>query len=445
MAKALTARVLKATTLLSSTQVLSMGCSVIRNKLLSLWVGELGVGLMGALTQAGDLIGNVSQLSFRTTAVPGLASAAPSRRSAVLTCVRRYGLLLGMVGFAVMFLLAPWISQYTFGSQDFGWAYRVSALSLLFISLQNSELVALQGAGEFKSIAASGLITAAVGLLVAMPLFFLLRSAGVPFALVGYALTAWLAARWYGRRQRSSGPRPSWASSLRLGRGFIVSGALLTLTTLITDGVNFVFIGFVGQHGGDMALGHFQAGYTMLWRYAGAFFIAFAMEFYPRLSRVAHSRRATSLMLTHQAMVFTLLLIPFAAIAIALAPWLVRILYRESFMPLLPYFIWGMAAMTMRPLSVSISYSFLAAERSRVYTVTEVLSGLTGLGLNIAGYSLGGFLGLGFATIAWLFADLTIILCAAAIVHAPLPRGRAIVAAYLSPPVLLPLCWFMSL
>lgn len=104
MAKALTVRVVKAITMLGSTQGLTMVCSVVRMKILSLLVGPLGVGLMGALTQAADLVSNLTQLNIRTTAVPQLATAPPGQFNAILVCVRRYGRLLGCIGTALMFL-----------------------------------------------------------------------------------------------------------------------------------------------------------------------------------------------------------------------------------------------------------------------------------------------------------------------------------------------------
>lgn len=437
MAQALTKRVLKATSLLGSTQIMSMLFSLVRMKLLSIWVGELGVGLSGALTQTSDFIGNLSQLGMRTTAVRDLAGAPPSRRSDVLICIRRYGLLLGLVGTAFLFLFAPALANFTLGSREFTWAFRISALAIVLNSLFGSEAVVLQAFGEYKAIASRAIISSLSGLIIALPLYYFFRANGVPFAIVGYALSAWVTILYLSRRYRSLGAKPSWRSSLALGRGFISVGIILTVTSLVTEGLNLALLGFIGQHG-EVALGHFQAGYTMLWRYFGVFFVAFSVEFYPRLSRVAGKPRAMQLMLTHQTVVFTLIALPVIALAIAIAPWLIRLLFRESFMPMLPYFVWGMTGMALRPLSFSMSYSFLAANRGKIFAVTEVASSLIGFALNIAGYSLAGFAGLGLAVVVWLYIDLTIILLAAKFCATPLPRPRAVILAYIAPlPLLL--------
>lgn len=425
MAKALTARVVKAITMLGSTQGLTMVCSVVRMKILSLLVGPLGVGLMGALTQAADLVSNLTQLNIRTTAVPQLATASPGQFNAILICVRRYGRLLGCVGTGLMFILAPWMSQFTFGTDSYAWAYRIVALSLLFQALQGAELIVLQATSRYRPIAASGLFTAVTGLLIAVALYYGLREDGVAPSIVGYSIFAWLGAMWFTRRHRVSGPRPPWRDSLALGRGFIAVGLLMTLTSLATDGVNFIFMAIVRASGSD-ALGLYQAGYQLVWRYTGLLFISFAMEFYPRLSKASANRRHSSLLLTHQSIVTTLMLAPCAALGIILAPLLIRLLYSESFLPVVPYVTWGMAAMAFRPLSLALSYSFLAAGRGRVFCLTEVISSLTGLACNTLGLSLGGFAGLGIALILWLAIDLAIMLIAARIAGAAQPRTRAL-------------------
>lgn len=432
MAKTMTLRVVKAISLLGSTQGLNMVCSVVRMKILSMLVGPAGVGLMGALSQSADLIGNLTQLNIRTSAVPRLAAAPPDRFNQILVCVRRYGRLLGCVGMAVMFLLAPLLSEFTFGSSVYAWAYRIVSVSLLLQALQGSELIVLQATSRYKPIAASGLFTAVCGLLLAVPLYWFMRADGIAPAIVGYSVFAWLGAMWFTRRHRVSGPKPRWSESLRFGRGFIIVGAMLTVTSLTSDGVNFLFMAAVRYLGGEQVLGVFQGGYTLVWRYTSIFFMAFSMEFYPRLVKVIGRRRHSSLLVSHQAIVATWMMLPCCAVVILLAPWLIRLFFSTDFLGATPYIVWGMVAMCMRPLSLTVSYAFLASGRNRIYCLTEILSALSGLLLNLAGFYLGGFLGLGLAAVAWMAADTTIVLIAAHLSGAPMPSRRAVLTSLFS-------------
>lgn len=426
MAKTLTRRVVKAITLLGSTQGLNMLCNVVRMKILSMLVGPAGVGLMGALTQASDLIGNLTQLNVRTSAVPQLASAPPDRFNEMLLSTRRCSLLLGVVGMVLMFLLAPWLSSFTFGSAEYAWAYRFVSVTLLLKAAQGAELIVLQSTGRYKPIASSGLFTAVAGLLLAVPLYWFLREDGIAPSIVGYGVFTWLGAVWFTRRYRVSGKTVSWCQSLRQGRGFIIVGALLTVTSLAGDMVNFVFLAVVRAIGGDDTLGVFQAGYTLVWRYTSIFFMAFSMEFYPRLIKVITRRRHASLLISHQTIVSSWMMFPCSAAIILLAPWVIRLFFSDGFLPAQPYVEWGMVAMSLRPASMTMSYSFLAASKNKVYCLTEVLSCLIGLIFNTVGFYFYGFAGLGVATVAWMLVELAVMLLAGRLSSSPLPSSRSL-------------------
>lgn len=440
MAKALTLRVVKAITLLGSTQGLNMLCNVVRMKMLATLLGPSGLGLMGALTQAADMIGNFTQLNIRTSAVPRLAATTnPTDFNNMLSATRRYSRLLGIVGMAVMFILASRLSSFTFGSGQYAWTYRIVSVAIFLQALQGCELITLQATARYKAIAASGLFTAVCGLFLAVPLYWRLRYDGIAPSIVGYALFAWLGATWFSNFKSEAPPSmasPSWRESLRIGRGFILVGMLLTVTAIATEGVNFLMMAAVRYLSGEEALGIYQSGYTLVWRYMSIFFMAFSMEFYPRLVKVIRRPSHVSLMITHQTLISAAMLTPCLAAVIILAPWLLRIFFSEAFLPAVPYVIWGAVAMSFRPLSICMSYSFLASSRNKVYCLTEIISALSGLCLNSLGYYSAGFTGLGLGTIVWMLLDLVIMLVAARIAGAPMPRPRALAAAFLPPLIL---------
>lgn len=438
MAKTLTARVLKATSLLGSTQGVNMLCSIVRNKVLAVLVGPVGVGLFGAVSQAADMIGNFTQLNIRTSAVPALSAASAGRFDEMLISVRRCGRLLGVVGMVLMFLLAPLLSEAIYHSGEYTWAFRITSVSLLFVALQGSELVVLQATSRYKPIAASGLFTALTGMPLAVALYFWLGIDGIAPGIVAYSVLAFAGSRWFTRHHRPAGPKPSWRRSLSLGYGFVKAGILLTLTSLATYGVGYFFMAFM-RGNGEM-LGLYQAGYKMVWSYTGVFFVAFSMEFYPRLSKTVHNNRHVSLLISHQAIISSAVLAVGAAAIVALTPWLMPLLYSGDFTGGDDYVRWGMVGMAFRPLSMAMSYSFLASGRSGVYCATEVISALCGLALNVAGYRMAGFLGLGVATALWMFLELFIMLVAALFSRAPLPRPRALLLALAAPLPALLLC-----
>lgn len=411
MAKTLTLRVVKATSMLGSTQAVNMFCSVVRMKLLALFVGPVGVGLLGAVSQAADMIGNLSQLNVRTSAVPALASASKEQFSPLLVSVRRISRLLGLVGATVMFLAAPLLADFTFGNHEFIWAYRIAALSLFFVALSGAESIVLQATQNYKSIAASGLFTALTALPLSVALYFILRVNGVAPSLVVYSLMAFIGAWWFSRSVSCNGVKPRWGESLKIARPFLKTGLALTLITLATDGVNFIFMAFMGNEG-ETVLGLYQAGYKIVWNYTGLFLLSFSAEFFPRISRCCHNRRASSVLVAHQGRVSSLITAAGVIVIIVCARWLVPLLYSAEFAAVLPYVRWGAVGICFRPLSMAMSFFMLAAGKTKAYCWSEVLSALCGLALNVLGFSVWGFMGLGLATILWQALDLLIVFTA---------------------------------
>lgn len=427
MAETLTRRVVKATTLLGSTQGINMVCSVARMKLLAWLVGPVGVGLVGVLMQCIDTIGRLTQLNIRTSAVRDLAAASPAERRNIRYSVTRYGRLLGVAGTLLMFVLAPWLAQITFGNLTYVWAFRIASASLLFQALQGTQHIVLQADSRYKAVAASGAFTAVAGLVITVPLYIFLRIDGIAPSIVAYTVAGWLGAMYFTRRDRLKGMAPTWKESLRAGRGFLKVGVLLTVTSLATDLISLGFMAFL-QHADDDTLGIYQAGYTMLWRYTGIFFLAYGMEFYPRVSRNIHSPMRIKTLVSHQAIVSTAMLLPCVFVVIPLTPWLLRLLFSGDFLPATPYVTWGLAGMMCRPLSLAVSYTFLSANRGTVYCLTEVVSAAVGLGCNVAGFHLWGFAGLGLSTVVWCVADLLIVLAGARLCAMPAPAPRALAA-----------------
>lgn len=444
MAKALTNRILKATSLLGSSQFLAMACSAVRMKLLSLWLGPIGVALMGVLMQVIDLISNLTQLNIRTSAVRDLASAPAEARPAVIVVVRKVSRALGMVGVLLMLLLAPWLSRWTLHTTQFAPAFRIASLTLIFQALQGGESIILQADARYKSIAASGLTAALTGLLIAIPLFLLLGIDGVAPAVVTYALSSWLASLWFTRRLRpdEAAMRLKLRECFRRASGFIKVGMYMVIATLFSNLTSLILVSYLRRYGID-DLGLYQAGNTMLLRYVGVVLMAIGLDLYPRLSAAASSPRRMHLLMTHYAAVHSTYFFPCVLLASIIAPWLIRLLYTAEFLPMLPYFRYGLVGMYIKPVTLILSYVLLATGSGRTYCATEIIVAAATLLCSIAGYHLDGFRGLGIGFTISVLIDLVVMLTACRLHHLPVIKTRTI-AAILAAALLFQLFLFFS-
>lgn len=429
MAKTLTSRVVKAISMLGSTQMASMFCSVVRMKALAVWVGPVGVALMGVFGQTLEFMGTLTQLDIRVSAVRDVASRPASQRGEIIGIVRRVGRTMGILGLVLVLLFAPLFSQFFFGSHEYAMSFRILSAALFFQALQGSELIVLQAEGRYRAIASSSLWGAIVGLGVALLLFRTMGLNGVAIVLVSYAIFMWLFTASHTRGFCSEASGLTLKECFSRSRRFIEMGLYLVISGLVASGVSIGFMAIIERAAGTTVVGYFQAGNTMLIRYVGVFFTAITMEFYPRLSASTPRHNHASLIMTHQARTCMLLFFPCAVLAVVLTPWLIRLLYDAEYMPVAPYFILGMIGMMMRPASMILSYSFIAFNKVKPYLFTEVTSAQIGLGLNIAGFLIGGFPGLGLATVAWYLLDLLIIYVTCRLTDTPCFGSRTLLMA----------------
>ena len=419
MAKALTKTVLRAVGLFGSMQMVQIVCTLLRLKVISLLTGPVGVGLMGVYFNTLEVVSTVTQLGIRTSAVSEIASArSAGQRQRVILTLRRYARLLGVVGAMLIYFAAPVLSQAIFSEVEGSslWGFRLLSVSVLLMSLSSGEQAVLQGRSLLRLLAVANLWGCVGGLLIALPCYWYLHLDGVAWGIVAYSCCG-LAGYIYARHRspREEAPdysRPTWRESLRMGGGFIKVGIYLTLATVITSIVNWGFTVWMEQTPGNASVntGIYQAGSTMLWKYAAMFFVSVSYEYYPRIAKVARiSVRRTSVMVTHESNILTWLYLPCACGAVAAAPWLVRLLYSAEFTDVIPYFVWGMSGMILRAPSMAMSYCFLARNSGKSFFISEVVSGVAGMALQMAGYSLWGFVGLGVSSIVWMMVDVTVV------------------------------------
>lgn len=404
MASEITRRAAKAVGLFGSMQVVQVICAMVRNMVISKWLGPVGLGLMGVYLTAVDLLGSVTQLGIRTSAVKEITSGDAT----AITVVRRFGVALGIAGAVAAVALSLPMSRWSFGDDAHVWSFCLLGSALLFQSLTNAEQAVFQGLSRLKPLASASLWGSVVGLAVSVPLYRWCGLGGIAPSIVAYSVALWVPLAVYGRNTAGTGGALGLRATAARGAAFMKVGFYLTLSSILGYLVSYVFLIFLDREGSETTLGIYQAGYTMLWRYAAMIFVSVTYEYYPRLARVSAFPMRMQAMVNHQSLFTALIMLPCVCFAIAASPLLVRFLYQSEFLPVLPYFTVGMAGMMFRPLSVAMSYSFLATGRGLTYSVTEMLSNLIGLALNVAGFHCFGFFGLGVALIGWMGADVLI-------------------------------------
>ena len=403
--------VLKAMGIFGGVQVLNILCSLIRNKLVAMWIGPAGVGLFGIFNQALEMLNTATNLGVRNSSVRDISQAVEKRDSSmisrIITVVRRWSLWLGLGGALITMAIAPLLSRLTFGDFNHIWHYVALSAAVLFMALPNGEYAVLQGLSKLKKLARVTVSGTLGGLLISIPMFYFLREDSVLPSIIVYALCV-MAAALFTKDKEFPKAKVTSRETVSMGADFIKLGVFMTLGSFVAMLASYIFVSWLNITSGKETVGFYQAGYTLVDKYAGLVFVALGYEYYPRLARVAGSSMRLRVFVSNQINLSFMVLTPCLLAFILLRSHLVWLLYSKEFLVILTYISWGVVGTVLRATSWCLSFVMLAKGDGKIFLITESLDAVIGLSLNIVCFSLWGVDGLGFAYIAW-FACYTII------------------------------------
>ena len=394
---------MKAMGLFGGVQVMGIVCSIIRTKLVAMWIGPVGMGLFGLFNNALEMISTGTNLGIRSSSVRDISQAVEKQDTSLVarmvTVVRKWSLWLGLAGALLTLTLAPLLSQVTFGDTTHIWGFVALSIAVLLQALTNGEYAILQGTARLKRLASVTLWGTIVGLAISIPMFYLLGERSILPSIIAYALA--LAAFAWIFRNREYPPAPvSRRETFDLGKGFVKLGIYMTLGNFATILASYAFNSWLNIHAGTDQVGYYLAGYTLINKYTGLILTALGMEYYPRLAKVADSRIRLRAYVSQEINIAIAIMAPVATLFILLRELVVWILYTPEFNVILTFVSWGMIGTVMRTLSWCLAFTILAKGDGKTYLWTEVASAVINLVLNIVFYRWWGLTGLGVAFLA---------------------------------------------
>jgi O-antigen/teichoic acid export membrane protein len=149
--------ILKATTLFGGVQLFNIIVQIIRSKLIAVLLGPSGMGVIGLFTSAIGLISGITGFGLGTSAVKEIASAEnvqdKKKMEFISAIIKKIMLLTGVLGVVFTLFFSPILSQFTFNNRNYTVSFVILSITLLFIQLNSSNLVFLQGFRKLKELA----------------------------------------------------------------------------------------------------------------------------------------------------------------------------------------------------------------------------------------------------------------------------------------------------
>ncbi|MGK0500808.1 MAG: PST family polysaccharide transporter [Oceanicoccus sp.] len=398
-------QVFRSSAIIGGSSVINMLIGIVKVKVLAVLLGPVGIGLMGLYLNVMSIASTLAGCGMASSGVRQVASSADDAET--LAVVRRAlwlgSLILGVAGMAILWLLGEQIAQWVFGDRvhasEVGWL----GVGLLFTLIAGSQTALLQGMRLITDLAWVSILSALVAALVGVFAVYLLGKEGVLWFVLTAPAANFLVVTYYTARL----PQPTlaynltaikqqWLALLKLGIPLMAAGLIMLVTQLAVRSI-------VLRELGLDASGYFQASWAISFTYIGFVLNAMAMDYFPRLTKAINDHEQAEKLVNEQAEMALLLAGPVLIAMITLAPWIIDLLYTQSFSPAAEILRWQVLGDIFKVASVPLVFIFLATGHGGVAIGTQLIWSAAYLGPLVLGI---GEFGLVMAGVGFFLAYL---------------------------------------
>ena len=400
---------MRSTSLLGGVQVLHLILSLVRNKFTAIFIGSAGIGTADLYSRIADFIGSLTQLGLGVSGVRRITqlyekdATGEDLRNGIAT-LRSWVLITAILGVGVVLLSSPLLAWFFLKNSE-RWLECCALAPLVFCStLFSCEMTLLKATHQLKKLALGTALGAFVSLGFTVPLYAFWGSAAIipVLCLSAFSLLCiylWCTTRHYPYRLNfhHESFRTEGIPLLRLGLSFVIAGVATTGTELLVRW-------YINWESNESFLGFYTVGFTLIVSYARIIFAAVDADYYPRLTAVVENEKEMNAVVNRQIDALVMLMSPFL-IAFALGlPLIIRVLYTEEFLCVMPMVLSALCYMFFKAVYTPTAYLSIAKGDSRIFLLMELLYNVVFAASVVIGFHYGGLLGAGIGlTVANLY------------------------------------------
>ena len=359
--------ILKYTSLFGGVQMLNILIGLIRNKLVAVLLGPLGMGIVALYTSTINFIVNTSNLGIHASAVKELSQAFETGDTGLLhhkihvlrhwTCITS---LLGMMAFAC---LSPLLSRWTFATYNYTIQFICLAPVVALTIIALGETAILKATRLLRQLAIVSVCGAVGVLAVSVPIYWIYGCDGIVASLVLMAVVQALTVTAYSLRRYPLSFAISKAC-VHEGRAFLGLGIAFVVSGIMGSGVEMAIRAYLSNAADIATVGLYNAVYAMVFTYAGIVFTAMDTDYFPRLSGISSNGSELNDAVNRQIGATMAIVSPLAVLFILCMPVLLPLLYSGKFAAALPMLQVAALSMYCRGVYLPVSYTHLRAHET---------------------------------------------------------------------------------
>jgi O-antigen/teichoic acid export membrane protein len=380
-AKASYRRILKSSSIIGGASFINILIGILRTKVLAVLLGPAGVGLTSLYNGLMLTAATFATMGVGTVGTRQIAEASSKDDAHALMVARRamfWGtMFLAGSGALVVWGLRSILAKHALGNESYSGAVGWLSLGVALSVAAASQGALIQGMRRIGDLARLNVFGSILNTVLGVGLLWRWGKAGlIAYVLVGPAVSFVLGHLYVSKLPKAGMDRVTveelteeWKTLLRLGLAFVGAGLVGSLLQL------WVRID-VGKVLGASSLGQYQAAWTISTQYIAFVLAAMGADYYPRLTGVIRDHQAAGRLINEQTEIAMLLSAPIFISMMALAPWVIHLLYTASFTPAIEVLRWQILGDVLKVASWPLGFVILAAGSGKTFFWAESAAGL---------------------------------------------------------------------
>lgn len=341
--------------------------------------------LHGLLQNTVALAGLVAGMGI-SAAIIRQGSAALARKDFAAIAVLQqaawlvFGISAGVSTILLVVLQAP-ISQFMLGSAEQSSYIAWMALPLVLSLGSGLQTGFLNAYHRIGALAKLSVVNSVIGTAAGCQrCVWLWRDQGIVPAIIASAGISWSCSSYLLHREVSPlTEQANWPDVFVVVKGLLRFGMPYTANMVVGTGVQLALPVLALHMLGIESVGFYRAALVISVNYLGFLLAAMAEDYYPRIS--AASERAGELvhLVNQQHRLVMLLAVPMILGVLALAPYIVPMLFSNNFSPTVEILEWQLIGDLFKFSSWTMGFVVLARSGSVTLFITELITGLISL------------------------------------------------------------------
>jgi len=369
--------VLKSTGTVGGGQIINILISLVKTKIIAVILGTSGVGIVGILTTATEMIRNVAGLGLSFSGVRDISIADGSNDinnvSRIVKIFNKWVMISAFLGAFITIIFSLPISKFLFKNNNYTFGVALLSASVFFMTISSGFTAVMQGKRSISLMAKSSIVSNFIGSFFSIALYMLMgEKAIIPSLILGSFVSFLVTYHFYKKLKIPKYKKISFSESWLSAKGMIKIGIFTIIVSVFDQLMSLLLRGFISDKLGVDGVGLFTAANTIATMYLSIVLGAMAGDYYPKLSSIYNDNKKLNIAVNTQLYIVLLLASPIIIGMVGFADIAIKLLYSLKFLGAVAILKWQVMGDFFKIISWACGYVFLAKGLGKLYILFSV-------------------------------------------------------------------------